>query len=884
MGEQAAAAPPLEWNQVFIGSRCSTACGSCGERSIADVDVNIGYHLHMNTSAEMYMRILGTRINGTVERDASDVVRTLTYVQGVLERVVTGDAVYIGVSDPAFDECVVSVLGAVELLRCAELRWDGEGQALYFLEPRPDEQAQPQAPSRWVSRKAAAVLRMVRAELALLHQGRRLHTRSVHGDIEGAVEQFHSLQAEYQRGDSYPVYNDFLQWMKLRDFFALAGNIVADKQLAHQYLSYAEHASRYCERVLSYIELHNAENAYRASNGNVLSNCSFSEDLQMARYLRKSKQEKETAAAASASVSAASASTWSDSHVTPHTEPLSGFSTPASVSLTPLSPECTRSPAMTLTRTPAPLHKRSAFQAALPPSPSCLMREPGSEYAGLLNVVQNCFMNCLLQAYFTCRQFAKTVLDAPTEWVEGGTTKDCSSQVRVIQRLQTVFAYLQGSSAACVNPEHVLEAVGECNPHFMNGGQHDPQEFADAFIDMLSRGFETLDKASSGPLVQQLQDLVYGETVEVSVDREGAHTSAEGRVERALHFVPLYLPGDGEEPRGALAGTPFAVPLEGGTASTAPLPPPPCGAPSSERLRRPLDLLAECSSEDRALLRLLAGVVAEVEVEEEEEDAAFAAGGGPSAALSPPPMRVPSGMVSIYSALDQLAIDFKDESASMQATLKSFRKLPHLLMFFLPARTMGAEHRALCFDPVLYLDRYVDQADANAARDECRARLAEQQALERRLAQSERAAAEINRTLSTDLFDAAAAADLEAIGSGLAAAAARAQGDIAANRRAIRKAYAEVDRRERNTYHLHAVIVHKRIGRDCGHYFSYALDTRAKDGVRRWIKFDDTRVSPVSESEVFSEETRQNVYCMFYESAESAAKGRDVDVTVCGDC
>eukprot|EP01063_Lacrimia_lanifica_P020644 TRINITY_DN27942_c0_g1_i1.p1 TRINITY_DN27942_c0_g1~~TRINITY_DN27942_c0_g1_i1.p1 ORF type:complete len:985 (+),score=387.78 TRINITY_DN27942_c0_g1_i1:29-2983(+) len=918
MGSDMAESAVPEWNRVFIGSRHRASCTACSATTVVDADINIGNHLHVLSKAELYLRIVGTRINGTVERDATEVVETLSYIRALLEQIVNGaESVFVPSQDDGFMTYVTPVIGAVELLLAADMRWDPDHSALYHINIANDEGA---PRSRWVSKKAAACYRLVSEELELLSQGRRRHTASVYADIDRHTEEFHALADQYQRPDSFPTFDDALAWMRLRNFFATAGCIVRDGHIAEQFQSYAEQAVRYIERVLSYLELCNYSSAYRPSSGNVFSTCFLSEDLQMAKYLQAHRSSYE---------GGSRSPEHTGDGAPPRKREGSQACTPLEHSLSPQSPDV-RSPGVTLIRTPNPIDKRHAFMMALPKSPSCFMREPQSQYAGLLNVVQNCFMNSLLQAYFTCRKFTHTMLQFPSGWAERDGPRrgvrhvdPCAGveavsvagaaptpQEKVIQRLQAVFSYLEMSAASCVNPEYVLEAVGAANPAFLDGGQHDPQEFADAFIDMVCEGFGTLAKeggagAQHRDLVNALEDLVYGETVEKSVDRATEKVSAEGRVYRTLHFIPLCLPAVGEPPRGDLAGTPYLpqTPPVGATEDARHILANYTLSPATQ-WSTPQDTPTKegvCSERENSV-PMGTGFVpipsSYPDTLEKNADGEDDVAGGSSPEMGAQPLQFDDRcMVSLYSALDQAAIDFHDAASSSQATLKSFRTLPKLLMFFLPGRTMEGpmqETRQLCYDSVLYLDRYVDQESANAARDECRQSLVERGRIEEEIKEAKGCLASMKAFLrvgdgaaekegeAAPQFTARHQAVLEGVLAEQQEALRSLQDDLAAEEARIRASYEGVGRNPQNTYHLHAVIVHKKLGENCGHYFSYALDTRRRSASKKpqWIKFDDTRVTNVPESEVFSEETRQNAYCLFYESQESVEEGKRLQIEV----
>ncbi|KAJ9442078.1 Ubiquitin carboxyl-terminal hydrolase 2, partial [Diplonema papillatum] len=605
--------------------------------------------------------------------------------------------------------------------------------------------------------------------------------------------------------------------------------------------------------------------------------------------------------------------------------------TPTSTSRSPIT---SQSPGVMVTRTPSLLHKKNAFQRALP-SPQNLTREPRSQYAGLLNVVQNCFMNCLLQAYFGCRGFTDAVLRYPCDWVYG-SAKSALPQAKLVQRLQAVFSFLETSRSACVNPEYVLESVGANNPQFMDGGQHDPHEFADAFIDMICEAFQMRAAADKDLEAAQgdLHELVYGETVEMSVDTHGRVTG-DARVEKPLHFIPLYLPAAGELIRGAPPPvTPCAkgiairhetkrhvignaTPMRAGPLTDAASP---CARQLFEQPGNTGSLSALCDELDSTCQRGLRSVANLVSHATDDDGSSKAAltdedltttlptstedasllntSLDSNATLGLPPSSpaetsavneeyekgIDSEAVKLYDALDQLTIDFKEGSTTLQATVKSFRKLPQLLMFYIPARTGGLEHRMLDFGAKIHLDRYKSDPEADTARDTCRQLLVQQKNLIQKRASHESLAQRLEEAIAS-----VAAPELPLARDELVSlynmrenhleAALQSYEEVGTLGRSVYQVYDNLEKRPENTYCLHAVIVHKSFGQGGGHYFSYALDKRTGKK-NRWVKFDDAKVTTVAEDEVFSDETRRNVYCMFYEAENSIRRSQDINVKV----
>eukprot|EP01060_Flectonema_neradi_P009020 TRINITY_DN16450_c0_g2_i1.p1 TRINITY_DN16450_c0_g2~~TRINITY_DN16450_c0_g2_i1.p1 ORF type:complete len:906 (+),score=160.06 TRINITY_DN16450_c0_g2_i1:39-2720(+) len=844
-------------HHVYIPHRSRIQCSSCGEQQVSDNDINIGNFMNVVTKGEMYLRVVGSRINGTVARDDMEVIEALAFVSKwlaiALDENAFDEIVFIDSEDSDFVEKVIPVLGCVELLLLADFCWDEESQGLYFKKPTQHH--------RWTTRRGAAVMRLIRDELNFLARGQRKHTAVLHGTdaIRIYIDEFSRLAAEYERPDSYPNFSDAICWMRLRDHFITAASATKDRELAAHYSHYSEQSTRYLEKVLSYNEYNNITEAFKG--GSIMSACRFSEELQMQRYLKKER----------------------GSYSTGNNTPATGSLSPCETPLGSLSPEIVRSPGITLIRTPYPKDKKYAFERALPVSPRLLVREPTMQFAGLLNVVQNCFMNCLLQAYYMSRSFRQAIMNFPSDWIESPPEDDISTKVKLIHRLQAVFSYLEISSASCINPEYVLETVGKDNPSFQDGGQHDPHEFADAFIDMVANGFKSL---GSPEVLEPLEKLVFGESLETSIDRNGNY--GDKRTEKMLHFVPLYLPQPGDKVRGR-------PPLANGT------PIPPCKSevpiPPSENRHISSNLdkqIAQCSrqllfKEDADAceetpatglkLLTLAGNYPSLDIVLLALNAKKEVHVDPvDLPIEEAPQNISSDRVSLYDALDQLSIDFKDKLSSTAATLKSFTVLPNLLMFYLPARTAGVENRMLDFNVKIHLDRYINSEDSNAARDTNMRLLEKSKELENEIASKNDVVKHLIETMNSRLGF--SNDEKNVFGSMIdanRAVVAKSQEELDQTNEAIVNCYDDIPCADENTYHLLAIIVHKAIAEDFGHYYSYAVDRRNGN---RWIKFDDTKVIAVSSDEVFSEATRRNVYCMFYESEAAVREAHASDVNI----
>eukprot|EP01065_Artemidia_motanka_P041055 TRINITY_DN525_c5_g1_i1.p1 TRINITY_DN525_c5_g1~~TRINITY_DN525_c5_g1_i1.p1 ORF type:complete len:918 (+),score=187.03 TRINITY_DN525_c5_g1_i1:73-2754(+) len=812
-----------ELGTVWLATRsCVAACPRCGsaDSQIRDTDVNAGEYLPAVTRAEIFMRVIGTRMHGKITRADSEVIDTLEYVENVLAQACdtagveeSVPAVWCDTRDDMFQRCITAVLGAAELLIAADFQLDGDFMVFRYPEPGTFH--------RWVSRRAASVLRIVRAELDALRQGKRLLTGQVVDEVPQLRHTFDTLADRYQRADSYPTWSDALEWLRLRNLFVQASYIAKVPQEAAHASALAVQSNKYVEKILSYLEALQASELYarRSCVGVCASqSCRVSEDLQWAKYLRS-----EAAAAATPPP----ATTADSLHATQH-EVDDGYS-----------------PGLVVTRTPKGHTERQEYALALPTSPSLLTREPRRQRAGLLNVAQNCFMNCLLQAYFMCPQFADSILQFPgrDEW-----PAEVPVNVKLVHRVQAVFAFLELSHSSCVNPAFVLGAVASAHPQFNDKGQHDPQEFADLFIDMVLAGFkESVGRSGPSAAVQQqcsrLRDLLVGERSEVSVGWDG-ELRGEPRTQPMLHFIPLYLETGG---------------------LTRPLPPQAAQGGGAVGAVRKLDfdhctqnayptaLRAAAAQGSFSLLSACAGIL------EAEEAPVTDELPQPDTATAPA-----ENGTSVYDALEQLVIDFKDEDSDASATMIAFKRLPQLLMLYMPQRTASdGNSNVVCdFSKQLQLDRYSDSAQAHAARDRCRCLKMREKRLLRECAQH---GAVIER-LSVMLDDPDGVLmheEIDALRTAVArrrAADARAKRALDEVRSQITCVYDGVGASPEFLYTFHAVIVHERVAQG-GHFFAYAKDSSRC----RWLRFDDAMVTTVGEDEVFSDRTRQGAYCFFYE-------------------
>jgi hypothetical protein len=197
------------------------------------------------------------------------------------------------------------------------------------------------------------------------------------------------------------------------------------------------------------------------------------------------------------------------------------------------SPVMYTSPAEALVRTPVFGQDREEFSIAQPAA-HLLSRDPSTTHAGLLNMRQCCFMNSLLQTYFMHPTMAEAIMGVPC-LNEAEAQHKTNANVRLVHRLQALFAYMEVSRISCINPKYVLDAVAAMHPSFRDGGQHDPQEFASCVIEMVVAGFEALQPSKVG----FLQKLLYGECNEQSVGWDKAFSAP--RSTPVAHSLPLYF-------------------------------------------------------------------------------------------------------------------------------------------------------------------------------------------------------------------------------------------------------------------------------------------------------------------------------------------------------
>jgi hypothetical protein len=66
-------------------------------------------------------------------------------------------------------------------------------------------------------------------------------------------------------------------------------------------------------------------------------------------------------------------------------------------------------------------------------------------------------------------------------------------------------------------------------------------------------------------------------------------------------------------------------------------------------------------------------------------------------------------------------------------------------------------------------------------------------------------------------------------------------------------------------YRLQGVVMHHGVSIPNGHYSAYTRRAIARHGMDEWLYCNDALCSSVSNNEVFSEESHQDVYVMIYE-------------------
>jgi uncharacterized coiled-coil protein SlyX len=163
------------------------------------------------------------------------------------------------------------------------------------------------------------------------------------------------------------------------------------------------------------------------------------------------------------------------------------------------------SPGDMLLRTPQHPIDRQLFFAQQPVRLEDLWRETiESEDAltppcGLYNIRQSCFVNALLQVLVRIEPIRWATFQFPSQAALRYQKVALTNEIRVVHRLQRLFAFMVLSESSVVNAAPLLDAVADCDPRFGDGQQHDPHEFAILLHDAIIKGFDAvLDALHAG--------------------------------------------------------------------------------------------------------------------------------------------------------------------------------------------------------------------------------------------------------------------------------------------------------------------------------------------------------------------------------------------------
>eukprot|EP00760_Papus_ankaliazontas_P017020 PhM_4_TR17002/c2_g1_i1/m.45079 len=495
----------------------ASACDYCGRvsgigapQSTADAELDVTFLLpSAPTTLALHLRAMGASCPPTSPENDQRLARSLTFIHNLLleaHKSGRGEASFF---DDDVRVNVAEISGALPLIKAAGWSLDDGTFTLRFH----------RSPSDPPCQRQLLCIDMIETEVALLERAgrgrRRAATQPLDLELPHVLEEFDLLRQLWESRENVPSLDVLHRWVYLWSFFKLLvlsmGDVDDDNEEEHgslraTYLRYMAvsraHALHQLDRV-------------RAVQDSVYVSLPEPTTLMDCRN--------NSASTTPARPSHHNNSKMSPCSIASSVSPMRVFDSPADA----------------LVRTPprALGFEREEFVVAQPPM-SDLLRDPATTRAGLLNLRQYCFMNALLQAYYLHADVARLVLvETPSrKEVSQSGDGDGDANVRLLYRLQSLFAYMETSRVSCINPRYVLEGVAELHPDFKDGGQHDPHEFATCTLEMASEGLRKLRPC----LGDDVRRLLHGKCVEHSVGWDGEPSGAERETD-VLHSLPLYF-------------------------------------------------------------------------------------------------------------------------------------------------------------------------------------------------------------------------------------------------------------------------------------------------------------------------------------------------------
>ncbi|GBB83307.1 hypothetical protein RclHR1_10030002 [Rhizophagus clarus] len=538
---------------------------------------------------------------------------------------------------------------------------------------------------------------------------------------------------------------------------------------------------------------------------------------------------------------------------------------------------------------------RSLNEGTINEIPDYLLEMP----VGLDNIGNTCYLNSLLQYYFTIRQLRTAVLATDSsgansyelDWqsVTIGHRKVSRSEVerakQFVNLLRGLFVNLIHTTQRSISPDIDLAYLALVNV------KNDDDEYKDTSKSPTDDNKMAIDDSSPGPSSSKIMDNGnsdnYTVSEEVTVEMEGMAPPADISEERLVpeNFYNENVKGKEKENTGPELASDFY-----NTSKEDKL-----RAASEMLLGRQQDV-TECM--DNVMFQLEAALKSLLTTDEngDEQNIIKSLFYGQTRQILHKKQNIAADGRDLYDGLDVYfdasLVDYDGTQVIREVTIT---KIPPVLQihvqrvqFDRSTSNIYKSNAFLRFDKVIYLDRYLDKNYEllKQRRQEAHNWKQDIDRLQAELKDYERdkttmlskvdllklTADFIHDEMKDDIIDENSLAAVEQESNHVKAESEEYHNKISQLKSQLSQHYQDL---QECAYRLHAVFIHSGQA-NFGHYWIYIFDFE-KD---RWLKFNDSYVTEVGDHEVFADTTGSsaNPYCMVYVRAQDA---KELVETVC---